>query len=48
MERFPWPTTEEAQVAVQDPAERAAAADEAHRRWVRRHRDLLPESVKCP
>ena len=28
MERFQWLTTEEAQAAVQDPAERAAVADE--------------------
>lgn len=28
MERFQWLTTEEAQVAVEDPAERAAVADE--------------------
>lgn len=28
MERFQWLTTEEAQAAVEDPAERAAVADE--------------------
>ena len=43
MERFQWLTTEEAQSAVADPAERAAVADEAHRGWVRRHRHLLPQ-----
>ena len=43
MERFQWLTTEEAQAAVEDPDEWAAVADEAHRGWVRRHPDLLPE-----
>jgi hypothetical protein len=44
LERFQWLTTEEAQAAVEDTAEQATVADEAHRRWIRRYPHLLPES----
>ncbi len=44
MSRSQWLTTEQAQAAVQDPAERAAEAHEAHRGWVRRH----PHSLSRP
>ena len=48
MERYQWLTTEEAQEAVADPAERAAAADKARRGWVRRHHRLLSERQQRP
>ena len=44
MERFQWVTAEEPKVAVKDPAERAAVADQAHRGWVRRHRTLVSQT----